>query len=191
MTRGGRCFRETEFERSKLMDRASKEQRVGEIRETFENVMSVVVADYRGVDVPTVTAIRDEFRAAGCGYRVLKNTLVKIAIKDSDMEPMSVLLAGPSAIMWSDESPSAAAKIAVKWAKEEKNFELKGGFFEGEVLDHAGVEQLSKMPGKEELQAKLLMTFLAAPTDMVRTLAAGPMNFMYLLQARERQLGEG
>lgn len=173
------------------MDRQTKEQVVGEIRETFDNVTSVIVADYRGVDVPTVTQIRDEFREAGCGYRVLKNTLVKIAIKDTDLEPMSALLAGPSALMWSTESPSAAAKVAVKWAKETKAFEIRGGFFGGEVLDTAGVDQLSKMPDKPELQAKLLMTFIAAPTDFVRTLAAGPTNFMYLLKARERQLGEG
>jgi large subunit ribosomal protein L10 len=173
------------------MDRAQKEQAVTDIRETFSNVTSVILADYRGIDVPTVTAMRDEFRAAGCDYRVLKNTLVKLAIQDSDMEPMSSLLAGPTALMWSTESPAAPAKLAVKFAKEHKAFEIKGGFFEGDVLDAAGVERLSKMPGKTELQSTLLMTFLAAPQNMVRTLAAGPMNFMYLLQARERSLKEG
>ncbi len=76
----------------------------------------------------------------------------------------------------------------MKFAKEQQHFKIKGGFFEGQVLDEKGVESLSKMPGKPELQASLLMTFLAAPTDLVRTLAAGPMNFLYLLQARERKL---
>lgn len=170
------------------MERATKEQVVGEIRETFDGVMSVVLADFRGLDVPTITEIRDEFRAAGCGYRVLKNTLVKLAIKDTSFEPMSALLAGPTAVIWSTESPSAAAKIAVKRAKDHKEFVVKGGFFEGSVLDEAGVTQLSKMPGKPELQASLLMTFIAAPQDFVRTIAAGPLNFLYLLQARERSL---
>ena len=170
------------------MDRATKEQIVGEIKETLSGVMSVVLADYRGIDVPTVTEMRDEFRKANCGYKVLKNTLVKIAIKDSDMEPMGALLAGPTAVIWSTDSPSAAAKIALKYAKDEQNFKIKGGYFEGEVLDEAGVEQLSKMPGKPELQAKLLMTFIAAPQSFVRTLIAGPQNFMYLLDARKRQL---
>ena len=63
------------------MDRNRKEELVGEIKETFSDVMSIVLADYRGVDVPTVTAMRDEFRAAGCGYRVLKNTLVRLAME--------------------------------------------------------------------------------------------------------------
>lgn len=170
------------------MDKASKHQVVSDIKEAFSNVMSVVLADYRGLDVPTVTEMRDEFRKIGCHYRVLKNTLVKIAIKGSEMEPMSQLLAGPTAVIWSNESPSAPAKLAVKYAKEKANFIIKGGYFEGAVLDEVGVERLSKMPGKEELQATLLMTFLAAPQNFVRQIIAGPQNFMYLLDARKRAM---
>ena len=173
------------------MDRPTKERIVGELKEGFADVMSVILADFRGLDVPTVTEMRDEFRKAGCHYRVFKNTLIKIAIKGSSMEPMSELLKGPTAVMWSTESPAAPAKLAVKFAKEQKQFEIKGGFFEGEVLDAAGVERLSKMPGKEELQATLLMTFLAAPQNFVRQIIAGPQNFMYLLDARKRALEGG
>lgn len=171
------------------MFRAQKENVVSEVTEAFDGVMSIILADYRGLDVNTVTTMRDEFRAAGCNYRVFKNTLVKIAVKDTDIAPLSQLLNGPTAVIWSKESPSAPAKVAVKYAKEQKHFKIKGGYFEGQVLDAAGVESLSKMPGREELQASLLMTFMAAPTDLVRLLSAGPQNFMYLLSARERQLG--
>jgi large subunit ribosomal protein L10 len=172
------------------MDRAAKQQLIEEVSSTFANVASVVLADFRGLDVGTVTNMRNEFRKAGCGYRVIKNTLIKIAVKDTSMAPMTSLLAGPTAVIWSSESPSVPAKLAVRFAKEQsQKFRIKGGFFEGQVLDDKGIEALSQMPGKAELQASLLMTFLAAPTDMVRTLAAGPMNFLYLLQARERQLG--
>ena len=170
------------------MDRATKEQTVGTIREGFADVMSVVLADFRGLDVATVSDIRNEFREAGCQYRVLKNTLVKLAIRETDLEPMSTLLTGPTAVIWSNESPSTPAKIATKRAKDHDNFVVKGGFFEGQVLDEQGVVQLSKMPDKPQCQASLLMTFLAAPQQFVRTTAAGPMNFLYLLQARERSL---
>jgi large subunit ribosomal protein L10 len=170
------------------MDRATKEQMVGELKESFANVMSVVVADYRGLDVPTVTEMRNAFRKAGCGYRVIKNTLLKIAVKGSRLEPISTIMTGPSAVIWSSESPAAPAKLAIQYAKDQKSFVIKGGFFEGQVLDPTGVEQLSRMPGKAELQATMLMTFLAAPQDFVRQIAAGPLNFLYLLQARERAL---
>jgi large subunit ribosomal protein L10 len=172
------------------MERAAKQQLVEEVSRTFSSIMSVVLADFRGMDVATVTGMRHEFRKAGCGYRVVKNTLIKIAVKDTRMAAMGSLLTGPTAVIWSTESPSLPAKLAVKFAKDhQQKFRVKGGYFEGQVLDQTGVEALSKMPGKPELQASLLMTFLAAPTDLVRTLAAGPMNFLYLLQARERSLG--
>ena len=172
------------------MERAGKQQLIEEVRTEFANVMSVVVADFRGLDVATVTSMRNDFRKAGCHYKVIKNTLLRIATKDTPVKAMATLLAGPTAVMWSNDSPSAAAKLAVKFAKEQAaKFQIKGGYFDGDVLDARGVQQLAEMPGKPELQASLLMTFLAAPTDLVRTLAAGPMNFLYVLQARERALG--
>lgn len=170
------------------MDKAGKAEILGEIKEAFENVSSVVIVDYRGITVPVVTAMRDDFRKNGCHYRVLKNSLVKIAVKGSSMAPMSSLMAGPTAVIWSNESPQAPAKIALKWAKEEPKFKIRGGFFDGRVLDAAGVDELSRLPGKDEIRASLLMTFLAAPTELVRTLIAGPQNFMYALDARKRQL---
>jgi large subunit ribosomal protein L10 len=173
------------------MDRSTKEQVVSEIKGSFAGVMSVVLADYRGLSVPAVTQMRQEFRKVGCEYRVMKNTLVKIAIKGSSLEPMSTLLTGPTALIWSNESPAAPAKLALQFAKEQKAFVIKGGFFEGQVLDPSGVEQLSKMPGKPELQATLLMTFLAAPQNFVRQIIAAPQNFVYLLDARKRGLEGG
>ena len=175
------------------MDRAGKEQVLGEIKEAFANVQGVILAEYAGITVPQVTAIRDDFRKNGCHYRVLKNSLVKIAVKGSDLEPMTALLTGPTAVIWSHESAQTAAKVALKWAKELPKFVLKGGFAMGSVINGPKeVERLSKMPGKPELQAGLLMTFLAAPTDFVRQIAAGPQNFVYLLDAQRRKLaGEG
>ncbi len=171
------------------MDRTEKETVVGQIKEEWKDVQSVVLAEYRGIDVPTVTALRDEFRKHGCHYKVLKNTLVRIAIQGSKLEPMSKMLVGPTALIWSTESPSLPAKIATKIAKEQEKFVIRGGYFDGQAFDAKGVESLATMPGKDELRAQLLMTFLAAPTDFVRTLAAGPTNFLYVLQARERALG--
>lgn len=171
------------------MDRTQKEQVLGEIKEAFQNVASIVIADYRGITVPVVTAMRDDFRKAGCHYRVLKNSLVKIAVKGSRMEPMSQLMVGTTAVIWSNEVPQTPAQLALKWAKDEPKFQIKGGYFEGQVLDVAGVDALSRMPGKPEIRASMLMTFLAAPQSFVAQLAAGPQNFAYLIDARKRALG--
>lgn len=170
------------------MDRAQKEQMLGEIKESFANVASIVVADYRGIRVPVVTTMRDDFRKNGCQYRVLKNSLVKIAVKGSKMEPLSALMVGTTAVIWSHEIPQTPAQIALKWAKDEPKFIIRGGYYEGQLLDPAGVDALARMPGKNEIRASMLMTFLAAPQSFVAQLIAGPQNFAYLLDARKRQL---
>ncbi len=169
------------------MQRDQKAQVLGEIKEAFQNVASIVIADYRGIRVPVVTAMRDEFRKNGCHYRVIKNSLVKIAVKGSKMEPLSQLMVGTTAVIWSNEIPQTPAKLALQWAKTEPKFVIKGGYYEGQLLDAAGVDSLSRMPGKQEIRASMLMTFLAAPQSFVAQLVAGPQNFMYLLDARRRQ----
>jgi large subunit ribosomal protein L10 len=168
------------------MDRVTKEQQVGELKDKLAKTASVLLADYRGLDVPTVTDLRNQFRKAQCEYKVYKNTLVKLAIKGTAMEGMGKHLEGPTAIIFSWESPSVAAKVATKIAKDQEKFILKGGFFEGQILDVKGVDALASMPGKDELRAKLLATFMAPATDLVRTINAGAQNFMYLLAAKER-----
>jgi large subunit ribosomal protein L10 len=168
------------------MDRVTKEQQVGELKDKLAKTASVLLADYRGLDVPTVTDLRNQFRKSQCEYKVYKNTLVKLAIKGTAMEGMGKHLEGPTAIIFSWESPSIAAKVATKIAKDQEKFVLKGGFFEGQILDVKGVESLAAMPGKDELRAMLLATFMAPATDLVRTINAGAQNFMYLLAAKER-----
>jgi large subunit ribosomal protein L10 len=173
------------------MDKAAKQEMLGDIKESFANVASVVIADYRGITVPVVTAMRDDFRKAGCFYRVLKNSLVKIAVKGSRMEPMSALMVGTTAVIWSNEIPQTPAQIALKWAKDEPKFKIMGGYYEGQLLDVKGVDALARMPGKNEIRASMLMTFLAAPQQFAAQIIAGPQNFAYLLDARRRQLEAG
>src|SRR4051794_19124463 len=170
------------------MDRGAKQEMLGEIKEAFSNVAAIVIADYRGITVPVVTTMRDDSRKAGCHYRVLKNSLVKIAVKGSKMEPLSTLMVGTTAVIWSNEVPQTPAQIALKWAKDEPKFVIRGGYYEGQLLDVAGVDALAKMPGKNEIRASMLMTFLAAPQSFVAQVIAGPQNFAYLVDARKRQL---
>ena len=87
---------------------------------------------------------------------------------------------GATAVIWSSETAQAPAKIALKWAKDQPKFQIRGGFFEGKALDVAGVDALSRLPTKPEIQAQLLMTVLAAPAQFAR-----------LLEARRAQLAEG
>jgi large subunit ribosomal protein L10 len=98
-------------------------------------------------------------------------------------------MTGTTAVIWTTgEAPQPPAKIALKWAKDEPKFQIKGGYYEGSLLDKAGVEALSTMPGKPEIRASMLMTFLAGPQSFVAQIAAPIQNFAYLLDARKRNL---
>ena len=164
---GFRSFKESHHGKS-TKARSSRRDQGG-----VANVASIVIADYRGITVPVVTAMRDDFRKAGCHYRVIKNSLVKIAVKGSKMEPITQLMVRHHRGDLDDrEAPQPPAKVALKWAKDEPKFKIKGGYYEGQLLDAAGVEALSKMPGKNEIRASMLMTFLAAPQSFVAQIGA-------------------
>ncbi len=171
------------------MEKAQKETHIAQLKLDVTRAQSLIIADFRGLTVEADTALRRDFRTQGCEYKVIKNTLLEIAVKGTRLEGVTKYLAGCTSIAFSEEDPVLPAKIALKWAKDQEKFIIKGGYVDGNVLDAAGVENLSKMAGKDELRAKLLATFLAAPEGFVRLIAAAPQNFAYLLAARERALG--
>jgi large subunit ribosomal protein L10 len=172
------------------MDRASKGVQVGEIKARFDKMTAAVFVDFKGMTVEHVTKLRAEFRKAGVDYRVVKNTLVKHALKDAPYkQKLDDALAGMTGIAWSYEDPSAAAKVVKAFRKEPagEKLQIKAGLIEGSLLDAKSVEeQLASMPGKNELRAKLLATMQAPLQSFVALLAAPAQNFVYLLSARER-----
>jgi large subunit ribosomal protein L10 len=173
------------------MDRATKKVEVSTIQERFGKMVSAIVTDFRGLDVESINSLRSEFRKAEIEYRVVKNTLVKLAIADQEYaEKLDDHLAGPTAIAWSYEDPVAPAKVVADFAKDNENLKIKCGVVEGEVLDTEGVMRLSKMPGRDEIRSMLLATFMAPAQGMVRLFAAAPTNFLYLLNARKGSLEE-
>jgi large subunit ribosomal protein L10 len=173
------------------MERAQKEESIGALKAELAKAASLVLADFRGLTVNVDTGLRREFRAAGCRYQVVKNTLLGLAVKGTPMEGIESLLAGPTAIAYSFEDPAVPAKVATKIAKAEEKFVIKGGFVDGKALDLKGVQALSTLPGRDELRATFLATLQAVPQNFLRLLNAAPQNFVYLLSARERELGGG
>ena len=172
------------------MDRNAKAEIIDRLRTSLEDVPAVVVADFQGLDVESVSALRDKLREADVNYQVVKNTLAKRAISGTSMENLGEFLKGNSAIAFHNEDPSAPAKVLTEYCKENDKLVLKGAWLAGNLLDEAGVKALSKLPGKDELRAKFLSLLVAAPTTFVRTVAAAPTSFARVLRAREQQLAE-
>jgi len=171
------------------MERTAKAAEIGEIKGHFDKMSSAVFLDFKGMTVEEVTKLRNEFRKSGVDYRVVKNTLVKQAIKDKPWSAgLKSTLAGMTGIAWSYEDPSAAAKVVKAFRKDNEKLQVKAGLVEGQVLDAQGVEaQLASMPGKDEVRAMLLATMQAPLQKFVALLQAPSQNFMYLLSAKERE----
>ena len=176
------------------MIRADKDTQVGEIKARFDKMTSAVLLDFKGMTVEELTKLRAEFRKAGVDYKVVKNTLVKVALRDGPLKgKLDVALVGMTGIAWSYEDPSSGAKVVKAFRKDAagEKLQIKAGLIDGSVLDAKGGEdQLATMPGKNELRAKLLATLQAPLQSFVALLAAPAQNFVYLLSAKERSGGE-
>src|SRR5687768_17299947 len=171
---------------------AEKQQEVAAIRDQFEKATTAVFLDFRGVNVEQITNLRSEFRKAGVEYKVVKNTLVKIALKGTAYESNEVnaQLKGQTGIAWSFEDPSAAAKVIKSFrAANDANQKLnvKCGVVDAKVMPGPQVESvLASMPGKNELRAMLLATLQAPAQNLVRLLQAPGQNLALVLDAYRR-----
>lgn len=171
------------------MERADKDVLIGEVKQRFDRMTSAVFLDFKGLNVAIVTKLRDEFRKAGVEYRVVKNTLVRHAVKHHKWaDKLDGTLTGMTGIAWSYEDPSAAAKVVKAFRKEKEHEKLviKAGLIDGQLLNAEGVEnQLATMPGKNELRATLLATMAAPMQQFLQQLNAPAQNFVYVLKAKE------
>lgn len=169
------------------MLRSVKETSIAEITERFERMTSAVFVDYAGMTVAEVSKLRDQCRAKGVEYKVLKNTLVRKALSSKPyVDKLSANLKGMTAVAWSFEEPSAAARILKDYAKENEKLKIKAGLLEGQVLDAKAVEnQLATLPSKDEARSMLLATFMAPAQQFVMLLNAPAGNMVRVLQAKQ------
>jgi large subunit ribosomal protein L10 len=174
------------------MERSQKETIVGAIKSKFDRMTSAVFLDFKGLNVESVTKLRDEFRKSGVEYKVVKNTLVKKAIEHHGWSKnLKMTLTGMTGIAFSYEDPSAAAKVVKDFRKTHDKLKVKAGLIEGQVMPGEAVEtQLATMPGKNELRSMLLATLQAPAQQLLATLQAPAQNFVYLLKAKEEKAAE-
>ena len=132
----------------------SKKQIVAELSEKISAATAGVLVDYKGLTVEEDTNLRRKLREAGVEYRVIKNTLINLAIKDTALEGLKECLENPTAIALSNEDV-VAAKVIGEFAKTNEKLEVKMGFLDGAVMTKDEVIALGKIPGKETLVAQL------------------------------------
>ena len=134
----------------------AKQAVIAEISEKLAKASSVVLVDYIGMTVAESTELRNQFRAAGVDFKVYKNTLIKLALKEQGIEGLDEHLNGSTAVAFSYEDPTAAAKVITKFISKVKKTNIKVGILGKEVLSAAQVEALADIPTREVLLAMLL-----------------------------------
>ena len=140
----------------------NKQVQVQEITEKFQNAASVVVVDYRGLNVAQVTELRKQLREAGVEFKVYKNTLTRRATEAVGLEGINDVLVGPNAIAFSNEDVVAPAKIINEFAKKNDALEIKAGIIEGTISSVEDVKALAELPSREGLLS-MLLSVLQAP----------------------------
>lgn len=149
-----------------------KKQVVADLVERLNGSCAGVIVDYKGINVEDDTKLRKELREAGVNYTVVKNTLLKRAIAETELNGLDAVLEGTTAIATSADDYVAAARILSKFADTHKNFEIKNGFIDKEVIDVAKISGLAKLPSREILLANVLGAFQAPIAAFARAIQA-------------------
>jgi large subunit ribosomal protein L10 len=170
------------------MNRTEKEEVIGELHAKMAKARAAIVAEPRGLDVETVTALRKKLRDAKIEYRVVKNTLAARAAKGTPVEAVADKFVGPTAIVMSYDDVVAPAKLLVEFMKDRENFAIRSAVVEGKVVDANGVQALAKMPGLNELRASIVGVINQPATMLARIIGTPAQQLARVLGARKEQL---
>ena len=147
-----------------------KRKIVAEVNEMASKALSAVMADYHGVDVSDMTALRAKAREEGVELRVIRNTLAKLAFAGTELECLNDQLLGPNILGFSMEDPGAAARVFKDFAKENETFEIKALSVGGQALPADQIDALARLPTRDQALSLLMAVMLAPVTKLARTL---------------------
>jgi large subunit ribosomal protein L10 len=151
-----------------------KKQIVSEVNQAASGALSAVLADYRGVTVSELTALRKSARENNVYLRVVRNTLLKLAVAKTEFECIQEALVGPTILAFSQEDPGAAARVLQDFAKLNSKFEIKALSVGGKLLDASQIDVLAKLPTHDQALSMLMSVMLAPVTKLTRTINEVP-----------------
>lgn len=168
------------------MNRSTKERVVAELHEKLKDVKLAVLANYSGITVKDITDLRNELRKAESEFKVVKNSLLSIALKDTELLPLDEYLKGPKALMMNFGDVAEPTKILVEFAKKNAKLEIEAGVLDGKLLSRDQIKALAELPSREILLGELLSVLVGAQSQLVTVLSAVPRGFVQVLEAHRQ-----
>ena len=165
------------------MDRKSKEQIVSELQKKLKDANMGVLTSFSGMNVEKVEALRNELRKSNAEWKVVKNTLLRIASDGTDFSIIADHFKWSVAIALSYKDPVAPAKVLVDFAKKNPELEIKVGVLDKKILTKNDLTVLAELPGREVLLGKLVSVMAAVPTSFVTVLSGVPRSLVQVLNA--------
>ena len=171
-----------------MVTKAKKAQTIDDLKAALLSSKMTIVSDYKGTTVHELTTLRRNIQAAGGDLTIAKNTLIKKAVEsDSSFDVISEFLEGPTAVAYTSGDPVPVAKAITEYIKKVKKTSVKGGILEGKKILEADITQISELPSKEVLTAKMLGSLNAPAQNVVYALSGVSRNLVYALEAIRKQ----
>jgi large subunit ribosomal protein L10 len=165
------------------MVRSDKIELVGRIAEKLKASQAVILTDFRGITVEEMTGLRTQLRSQSVEMRVIKNRLLKLALAEAGCDSLDEMLTGNTAVNFGTADPVSPARILAEYAKGNEKLVIKGGLLEGKRIDAAGVQSLSKMPGRKELLARMAGDLKQPAAKLATVFQAGLLKVAYAMKA--------
>lgn len=169
-----------------MITRKAKEEFIEEIARELKEAELIIAADYRGLNVAAVTDLRRRLKAEQCNYRVVKNTLTRLACRKIGLEELEIHLEGPTAIAYTVADPVGAARVLLEFSREHEALSIKGGFLSGQSLEPLQIKALGEIPPREILLAQVCGGFQAPLAGLVGVFQANIRQLVYAFDAVRR-----
>jgi large subunit ribosomal protein L10 len=155
-----------------MLTRAQKQEHIDALRTTLSPAQGLFVMDFTGLTVGEVTELRRKVKEANGNYRVVRNTLAKLAVDETRHKALQQLLTGPAAVAYTSQDAVMLAKALADFAKTHDKLKFRGGLVEGQLLDSQQAKQVASLPSKQELVARLLFLLQSPMRRLVIVLSA-------------------